>query len=251
MAQFLPESSLLDHIYIPFFRDPVKRVENCSNFFTHLEPDANGIFSIINLITDVEDGGTESVVPFIDIGKFDPETKDWFWFDGSGYPYRIKQSSTVEDGWALEAQWPLGYFGTDLEFDPFVLDYAKDGKELGFYSLANSDIRVFSGSPIFVTIEGKILSDKTVYGNENITTGLTSLNSEVNPEFYYDSITNKIYTNQNLLGVEPQNIKVYFYKSENTVSVKARLSSNAGGPASYTPIVDYYIVKLNGQYLRR
>lgn len=253
MAQFIPESSLLDHIYVPFYRPPIKRVENCSNFFTYLEPDANGVVSIINLRTDTAEGGTTPVVPFIDIGKFDPETKDWAWIDASGFPYRITQSSVDVSGWALKPLWPINHVNEELQFDPTDLTYSEEGKELGFYSSATIDsstVRIYSSNPVMLTIEGKIIQDKTVYGSENITTGLTELNTELNPEFYYDSINNKIYTNQNLLGVDPSNIKVYFYESANEVSVKARMATNAGGPAYYTPIVDYYIVKLNGQFLR-
>lgn len=252
MAQFIPETSLLDHIYIPFYRPPVKRVENCGNFFTYLEADVNGVTSIINLVTDTVEDGISPVVPFIDIGKFDSETKDWSWVDGSGFPYRIQRNST-DDGWVLKALWPINHVGIELDIDPTILTYDEEGKELGFYSTATNgslEDRMYPSNPIMVTIEGKILQDKTVYGSENLTTGLTELNTNLNPEFYYNPINNKIYTNQNLLGVNPRNIKIYFYDSINNVSVKARLSTNSGGSSYYTPIVDYYIVKLNGQFLR-
>lgn len=256
MVQFIPESSLLNHVYTPFYSPPIKRVENCADFFTYLEPDSNGITSIINLITDTRQGRTEPVVPFIDIGKFDPETRDWYWVDASGFPYRIYKNSD-SDAWFLRPQWPINYIGSELEFDPDILLYSEEGRELGFYSEAsffnNNDttsVRMYSSNPVMITIEGSILSDKTVYGNESVTTGLTSLNPGRNPEFYFDSINNKIYTNQNLLGFDPKHIKVYFYESIGEVRVKARLSSNSGGTAYYSPTVDYYIIKLNGQYLR-
>lgn len=256
MNQFIPESSLLNHIYIPFYNPPAKRVENCSDFFTYIEPDSRGIMSVINLITDSDQGRAEPVVPFIDLGKFDTETKEWFWMDDSGFPYRIYENSE-SNGWVLRPQWPINYVGSELSFDPDILIYGADGRELGFYSEASITqndetvtVRMYPGNPVMMTIDGVVLKDKTIYGNDSLTTGLTSLNSERNPEFYFDSINNKIHTNQNLVGFDPRNIKIYFYESIKEVSVKARLNANAGGTAYYSPTVDYYIVKLNGQYLR-
>jgi hypothetical protein len=204
-------------------------------------------------VSETREGAVAPVVPFIDIGKFDPETKDWYWMDASGFPYRIFWDNT-RDEWYLNAQWPINHIGDDLYFDPETLNYQETGRELGFYSTATtgnaSEFFMYSARPIQITIEGKRLRDTTIYGSENITTGLTQLNTELNPEFYYDSTVNKIYTNQNLIGVDPVNIKVYFYDSADSVSVKCRMSANSGGDAYYTPIVDYYVVKLNGQFLR-
>lgn len=255
MAQFIPESSLLDHVYIPFYSEPNKKVNDCSGYFTFLESDTNGVTSIINLSTeDTTDGGLTPVVPFIDIGKFDPETRDWYWMDASGFPYRISSSTQVTDGWALKAMWPINFEGVELQFNPEFLNYSEDGKELGFYSIAtdssDEEFRMYPSNPIMVTIEGKVLKDKTIYGNESTTTGLTDLNVELNPEFYYNSLTNKIHTNQNLLGFDLKRVKVYYYESIDEISVKARLSTNAGNSAKYTPVIDYYIAKLNGQFLR-
>lgn len=254
MDRFIPETTLLDNIYIPFYRSPEKRVKNCADYFTHFETDNNGVTSIINLVTDTDDDPMHPVVPFIDIGNFDTETKDWYYLDASGYPYRIFASDTSDTGWVLRALWPINYIDKDLDIDPNIVGYKSDGRGLGFYSnatLDGEDISMYTAAPIMVTIDGKALIDKTIYGDRDITTGLTDSNVELNPEFYYDYINNKIHTNQNLLAFDPKHIKVYFYESLNEVSIKARLSSNSGSDAYQTPVVDYYIAKLNGQFLLR
>ena len=254
MPRFIPETTLLDNIYIPFYGSPQKRVQNCADYFNRFETASNGVTSVINLITDGEDGQPQPVVPFIDIGNFDAETKEWYYLDASGYPYRIYSSDTSDTGWVLRSLWPINYIDKDLDLDPNIVGYAAEGRGLGFYSNATidgEDVSMYTAAPIMVTINGKALVDKTLYGDRDMTTGLTDLNVELNPEFYYDYSSNKIYTNQNLLAFDPKHIKIYFYESLNEVSVKARLSSNSGSDAYQTPVVDYYIAKLNGQFLLR
>lgn len=254
MPRFIPESSLLDNIYIPFYSAPEKQVKNCADYFTYLEPDTNGVTSIINLMTDTSDEIAKPVVPFIDLRNFDSETKEWYYLDASGYPYRLFSDSSSDTGWILRALWPINYIDKELMIDTSIVGYTEQGKSLGFYSTAildGNEINMYPSNPVMITIAGKTLVDKTIYGTRDMTMGISALNSDVNPEFYYDYVSNKIYTNQNLLAYDPNHIKVYFFKSLNEVSIKARLASNSGSDAFYTPVVDYYIAKLNGQFLLR
>jgi hypothetical protein len=130
MANFIPESSLLNHVYIPFYKPPSKRIENCSNFFTYIEPDSNGLMSIINLVTDNTDGATVPVIPYINIGKYDSETKEWFYVDASGFPYRLFYSNS--DQWYLNALWPINNINTQLIISPNAISYDSQGKNLDF-----------------------------------------------------------------------------------------------------------------------
>lgn len=246
MATYLPYNSLLNHIYIPFHQLPEKKIYNCVDHFTSLETGFNNQISTIDL--SLENG--EQVFPFIDLSKYDPDTKDWFWYDSDGMPFREKYNSS----WELDSVYDMGsYKNSTVTFsNPDELRYDSDGKELGFYSLgtvSGSAVNFYSGRPIFITINGEPLKDRTVYDEKSIN-NLTSVNVSSNKEFYYDSTSNKIYTNQNLSEVEPKNIKIYFYNIYNTVSVKCRLKSNNGYDSRITPIIDYYILKLNGQYLK-
>lgn len=246
MSQFIPESSLPNHVYIPFYRKPIKKVKDCT-YFKNIEIGSDGFLSIINL----NDPDGNPVYPFIDIGNFDIETKSWYWLDIYGFPYRIYRDGS--NNWYLSALWNINNFGKYLYFDPDDLLYDKNGHHLGFYSLSSSndeEHRMYTSSPIIVTIEGKIIKDKTIYNGNTNTTSLTKLSSYLNPEFYYDSINNKIYTNQNLGGIDPSMIKIYYYESFDSVSVKCKMDANSGGDALYTPTIDYYILKLDGQHLR-
>jgi len=251
--EFIPNTILLNNIYIPFFTNSVKKVFNCLNDFDQLEIGFNGVTSTISLSKQNEEE-YQQIIPFINMSKYDAETKDWFWYDTNNFPFRLEYIDGTS--WKLNSVWEFGeYYGHNLSFNPKKL--CNGSIESGFYSeLTGYDdeaflgVKFYSGRPIMITINEKILTDVTQYGNtENIPT-LTQLNTETNKEFYFDPDTNKIYTNQNLLGVDPAQIKIYFETIPNSISVKCRMMSNYGENSYSTPTVDYYLVKLNGQYLR-
>lgn len=250
MAQYIPDSMLLNNIFIPFIREPIKQVFNCEDDFKNLEVGSNGVTSVINLSKENEDGDMEPLFPYIDLRNFDSETKDWFWYDDRGFPYRIYR--TNDEDWALKSFWDFGKYndGTQYIIDPTNLSREDGGRKLGFYSNGNNNVKFYTGSPIILTIEGEIIQDRTVYGNSSADYNLTGLATEENKEFYYDSSTNRIYTNQNLNEFNAKQIKIYCYTVQQDVSVKCRLKANQGQDAFLTPTVDYYIIKLNGQFLR-
>jgi hypothetical protein len=249
---YLPESVLLNHVFIPFYQLPVKQIFNCSEHFKALEIGPNGLTSVINLSIENTDGNNELIFPFINLSKFDTETKEWFWYDDQGFPYRIYRTNDAE--WAVSPMWDFGNYYDFLEkaFDPTDLLREEGGKELGFYAntFARPDsIKMYTGAPIIITINGEILADKTVYGQQT-DYNLTSLMPEQNKEFYYDPSSNRIYTNQNLNEFDAKQIKIYCYTVSKEVSIKCRMKANQGKDAYMTPTVDYFITKLNGQYLR-
>jgi hypothetical protein len=250
MNQFIPNFFLLNNIYTPFYVPPKKNIFNCLDNCT-IETGFNGLLSTIN----IEDQGN-SIIPFIDISKYDYETKDWFWYDSEGFPLRIEK---VQDYWILIPQYSFGrYYGNQLTFNPNNLMYDQYGKNLGFYSLVThidntpteSDIKVYSGRPIILEIFGKVIKDMTDYNNLDSEIVLTEYNTESNKEFYYNFQLNKLYTNQNLNEFDFSQIKVHFFSTINSVKIKCVLSGNSGMNNYSTPTVDYYIAKLHGQYLK-
>lgn len=247
MSALIPESFLLNNVYTPFYVPPKKKIFNCQDNST-LETGFNGIQSTIN----IEDKGTE-VIPFIDMSRYDAETKDWFWYDNEGFPMRIVKGA---DGWVLSSIYTFSqYYNINLSFDPNVLMYDQYGKNLGFYSMATNpntgeQIKVYTGRPIVLEIFSKVVKDLTDYSTLSTDVSLTSINTEINKEFYYNSQLNKIYTNQNLSGFNLSQIKIYFFDTINSVKVKCLLSGNSGMNNYSTPTVDYYIAKLHGQYLK-
>lgn len=247
MSQFIPESFLINNVYTPFYIPPKKNIFNCQDNCT-IETGLNGLESTIN----IENNG-EAVIPFIDLSRYDVETKGWFWYDSDGFPLRLKRHSNGID-WALTPLYEFSqYYGMELTIDPNNLMYNQFGKNLGFYTLVTSpitDVKVYSGSPIVLELFGKVVKDMTDYDTLSTDITLTNLNSEINKEFYYNSQLNKIYTNQNLTSFDLTQVKIYFFNTINSVKVKCVLSGNSGMNNYSTPTVDYYIAKLHGQYLK-
>lgn len=250
MTRYIPDSVLLNHVYVPFVQAATPKIFNCIDHFTNLEIGPNGFTSVIDLTLINDDSSKERVFPFINLKKFDSKTKDWFWYDDIGFPYRIYKGT---GSWELQPVWEFGkYFGNPITFDPSNILYNQVGRELGFYSSArfyNSGITMYTGAPLILTINGETITDKTIYG-QSTNYNLTKFGVEENKEFYYNPSLNKIYTNQNLNELDLAQVKIHCYTVSKEVSVKCRMKANQGGDAYLTPTVDYYIVKLNGQFLR-
>jgi hypothetical protein len=245
MNQFIPESFLLNNVYTPFYIPPKKNIFNCQDNCT-IETGLNGLQSTIN----IENNG-DPIIPFMDLSKYDSETKDWFWYDEDGFPMRIQRSG---DNWVLIPLYEFSrYYGLQLIIDPNNLMYNQYGKNLGFYTLVISpvaDVKVYCGRPIIVELFSKVVKDLTDYDTFSTDITLTNLNTEINKEFYYNLQLNKIYTNQNLTSFDLSQVKIHFFSTVNSVKVKCVLSGNSGMNNYSTPTVDYYIAKLHGQYLK-
>lgn len=249
---FIPDSVLLNNIYIPFATHPEKKMITLKQASTL--QDNNGIHSIIDLNL------IDNIKPFIDLSKFDLETKDWLWYDLEGFPYRLQylNSSTI---WNLVPIWGISNVSfTDISnielnlkksfFDsesPEEIGIAING-QLNPVNIQNPVTyqKFYQGSPLIVTIEGNPIIDITQYASMESPV-LTDYNVSANPQFYFNAQQSRIYTNQNLLSYDASSIKIYFYTLPQDVSVQCRLKSNGNGESYVSPIVDYYIVKLNGQ----
>jgi hypothetical protein len=252
MIEYTPESILLNNIYIPFYIIPKKRILN-ANDNLKIETGLNGLKSVITLCD-----GENPINPFIDISKYDTETKDWFWYDSEGLPLRISRHSNGVD-WTLTSLYKVGkYYNKKLTFNPDVLLYNQFGKNLGFYSKVTAiddiattdDIKVYSGRPIFLELFGSVVKDVTDYDTFNTDITLIDIKANSNKEFYYDNIINKLYTNQNLAGFDQSQIKLHCFITYNSIKIKCLMSGNSGLKSYSTPTVDYYIAKLHGQYLK-
>jgi len=254
MATYIPNSTLLNHVYIPFVQPAKLQIFTVANDFPDLETGPNGFPSVINFNKTNANNSVEEIFPFIDLSKFDSETKDWFWYDDIGFPYRIIRDSTGL-AWELIPIWDFGkYIGSTITFTPETpLKREEGGNNLGFYSPSTIDtetVNMYTGSPIILTINGEVVKDRTIYGQTNANFNLTDLGVEDNKEFYYNSALNRIYTNQNLNEFDSAQIKIYCYTVSQEVSIKCRMKANQGKDAYVTPTVDYYIAKLDGQFLR-
>ena len=252
MINYYPDSFLLNNVYIPFYIKPNKNILNCKDNLS-IETGINGLQSTINLFNN-----ESNFVPFIDISKYDSDTKSWFWFDEEGFPLRISRHT---DGikWVLKPMFNISrLFGSSLTFDPESLMPSDNGPNLGFYSIiteineipSDLGIKVYNGSPIILRITGKTVKDLTDYNTFNNDINLSDYNTDANREFYYNLQLNKIYTNQNLTSYDVSKIELYCFITINKVKIKCLLSGNSGMNNYATPAIDYFIAKLHGQYLK-
>lgn len=228
--KFIPETILPDNIYIPFYSIN-KKIQTINNF---------QIENNIILLGDE--------FPYFDMSDYSYDTHEWFWFDSNNFPYDIKK---IDDYFVLYNKYGIGdNINTPLRIETTKLLYEQNGKKLGFYiPITIPEIKIYTGNPIILEINGEALIDKTDYYNNSNDIILTNKNVLSNKEFYYDFKYNKIVTNQNLSSFDLSQCKIYYYSIPNNISINCKLSSNKGINNFSSPFVDYYIVKLHGQYL--
>lgn len=246
--QFYPESYLPNAAYIPAYFQPIRHTLDGTQ--VQFEIDSTGQTSIINLETN---DGTK-ITPFIDLSRYDAESKDWLWYDDDGLYYRLTRSNNIDE---LNSLYPTRYSGIVRENESLIFNRnsielsssfaasyndPEEGIVTGTYSF-------YKYSPIIVTINNWSLTDISDYSNITSSDRLNRIDPS-KPEFYYD-FNGRLYTNQNVAGVDPKNVKIhYFTAGQNSITLSCRMSSNAGSASYFTPKVDNYIVKLKGQYLR-
>jgi len=233
---FIPESYLPTAPYIPAHCIPYRTSVDAANL--EYELDELGQSSILRLMLL-----DKFIIPFIDLSNYDTETKSWLWFEtASNFPYRYnKKDNTLTCLYLntiirISSISPI-YFdrdSTQLKRDVIISD--------------NETLTFNIYSPLILTINNEYINDISDYSTFKNNPKLDKVSSTV-PEFYYD-FNSRIYTNKNLAGSDPSQIKIYYFKvSDNDLKVKCRMSTNLGTVAYYTPKVDHYIIKLKGQSL--
>jgi len=221
-----PESNLLNNMFIPNYFNQIKLstqdsslVENDSFYYV---VDSLGRRSSIVLKT----------IPYIDLSKYDFERKDWYYVDVVGRfwrRYEIGEYVLENSAGVLQEVAYRCPLIPNLEYNP-----AFGGEKF---------------RPITISVGGNLLTDKTNYsGDRTIVPNLININTDTNKEFYFD-FNNTIYTNQDFGTFDAADIVIYFWTTINSVNVKCRAGTNIDGLSNYSPIVDYYIVKLAGQKL--
>ena len=237
VLRFTPESYLPSSPYIPSHFIPQIKSLDAKNF--EYEIDELGQRSIIKLEMD-----NNILVPFVDLNRYDSETKDWFWYDTvDNFPYRyLKATNKLVNMYPSKYSdlTPTGIFFFDKDIKIiYRLAVTPNGETVTFYKY----------SPLILTVNNEAYNDLTDYSNFKPSDRLNKVNNTIH-EFYYDFAA-RIYTNMNLAGIEPSNVKIHFFRvSDNKVQVKCRMSANLGAETYYTPRVNNFILKLKGQSLR-
>lgn len=237
MATIYPISSLLSSVYVPDFFES-KRVSTSDGTlikdvdFT-IERDINGRDSIIRL----------NKIPFLDFSFYDTQRKRWFATDKYGGKWR--QYGLGE--WIPE--WNI-FNGTNPKAAKVQL-VSMDGMEQGAVVSARSkpSYKFRQYKPIILSVNNFELNDIQNYsGGQTIVPKLDEVNPDRNKEFYYD-FKNTIYTNQDFSLYEDEDILIEFTINISDINISCRMDTNIVNLSPYTPIVDYYIVKLTGQNL--
>jgi len=244
---FIPNTVLLNKIYIPEFDIP--KLTELSGKDIILESDINGNPTIINLSNP-----DKKWLPFIDISKYDNKRRQWVFEDDDGLIFTIIDNLDLEFSMkaydysssekllsCLSLNYNLGYNLTDLTIS--IDNLTKKEK----YVISGYELLRYE--PIIVLVDGVKLKDVTHYFS-NVSDTLNDILTTQNKEFYFNDKNNRLYTNQNLTGVRKEDIKIYIYTLTDYIKLKCRMASNIKTHAYVTPIIDYYIVKLNGQSFR-
>jgi len=200
--------------------------------------DENGLNSIIELV----------IPPYIDFSYYDNDRRMFFTVDKWGNKWReynrgdyvIEDNSNI----SLSGRTSKIYYSIDN-----VLKNVKDYLRIGEFSTDGPLINELSFTkykPITVKVGTEELTDITDYSFNNQPT-LNFINTTKNKAFYFKE--NKIYTNLELLGYNINDIDITYYSTVNSVNVTCLMSTNTAGYSNYTPIVDFFMLKLTGQTL--
>jgi len=242
MPKFIPETSLLNNVYVPQHVEPKPAILTNDN---------------LTIIGNVISLGEAK--PFIRYEWFDHSRREWSWCDASGFPYRFSYGEEVDalkrkhfTGWHCEGVW--GTFRarnieTLNEYPTATYDKSDElyfGQMVDLSATINTSgsvweagtLRLYLRTPLVVVVDGMMLSDKT-----NWATFAKGGPLEDN-EYRYDRSQNTIELGA---GYADQQVSVGFYQAHNEVSVKCRMAANEPHVSHVSPVVDYYIVKLSGQ----
>lgn len=237
--RFYPESYLPNAPYIPLHFQFQQVTYDAT--LVQYELDKNGQTSIIHLSNK-----DEIIIPFVDINRYDSETKDWFWYDpDTNFPFRFNKYDNT-----LVSIYPTDYSTLTLTLvAPLSFNASTSRLEATFVYSDDKYHTFYKYSPLILTVAERAYLDLSDYSSFKPTDRLNRVNV-TNQEFYYD-FDSRIFTNQNLAGIDPARVKIHLFKiSDNSVQIKCRMSSNAGSETYFTPKVNNYIAKLKGQSLR-
>ena len=215
-----------------------KTLVNDSNY--RILQDANGVNSIIEF----------DIVPFIDFNNYDNERRMFYSVDKYGSAWRVYKYGdyVIELNEIFKNQWyykSLTYFSMENLFKKNVgnIDFINDNEPLtGSAYLSELDIKTYK--PISIKVQNQEVVDVTDYVF-NVIPILNFVNTENNKQFYFKG--NRIYSNIDFLTYNIDDIDISYFRTIDSLNVTCVLDANAFNYSNYTPVVDYYMLKLTGQ----
>ncbi len=237
-----PNSSLLTSVFVPDFFDTkvVSTKESTlvkDKDFT-FEYSVDGLLSIIKL----------NKVPYLDLSKYDHQRRQWYSVD----QYENLWRKYDPGDWIIETD---SFYTLPGLYDPTGIDLSRyysvyDLSPLSYLTTTTAEtngltLKVYS--PISINVNDLEVLDITDYSKgTNIVPILNTINPDDNKEFYFDKNTT-IYTNQDFSQYSDTSIIISYHVNVDKINVKFRMNTNTTELSSYTPTVDFFVVKLTGQ----
>jgi len=212
--------------------------------------DDNNVISIIEL----------NYKPYINLSFYDNDRRKWYsvdkynstWRHYSRYDFILEQDGdydisarpyTLVDGDKLNG---IYYSMNNIYKNQYDYLYYSDNTTGNQNDIIKDELDIKPYSPVELSILGVNATDVTDY-TYNSTYELNYITQELNKEFYVKN--NKIYTNIDLTIYETKDIDIAIETTTTSLKVNCVMSANALNYSNYTPVVDYYILKLTGQHL--
>jgi len=216
--------------------------------------DFNNVTSVIEL----------KVKPYIDMNNYDYDRREWFNVDKYGNTWRhyvlgdyILEEERVYDiaDHPYDENDPKSgiYYSMNNIYKTLYdyLDYSVSShatiiNDMLGIKFKNEDYGLIKFMPIVLKIQDKVIKNITDY-DFNVAPILNFITSEYNKEFYV--VGNKLITNVDLTLYEPTDISISYDTTVSELKVHCTMNTNSVSYGNYTPVVDYYILKLTSQKL--
>jgi len=202
--------------------------------------DINGLNSIIEL----------DVIPYIDFTKFDYDRRKFFSIDKYDNLWRkyvvndyIFEEDTIHEissGYSTTRFYSMYNILTSIPY----LNVGHPGHSAHLNIVKDFDIKQYE--PITIYANGEKLTDVTDY-SFNVNPTLNFVNSDFNKQFYIKG--NKIYSNIDFLRYNTADIDISYKHTVDGLNVSCVMGANSSANSNYTPVVDYFMLKLTGQNL--
>jgi len=209
-----------------------------------LKQDSYGIYSIIEFTN----------VPYIDYSKYDYDRRQFYNVDINDSLWRkyVPGDYIIEKDYTIDRNAHMSYviFSMENVLPSYDSIYYGEGMPSENHELLTY-LKVEEYQPITISVNKQQLTDITDY-SFNIQPKLNDISPEKNMEFYFDK-RNRIYSNIDFtkydIDVNPLNLRIKLYNTISNVNVSCYMHTNNSKYSNYTPVIDYYILKLTGQTL--
>jgi len=194
--------------------------------------DENDVSSIIEFKT----------TPYVDYSKYDYERRRWFQVDTYNSLWRkyVKGDYILEEN-KIQTDDIVKFYSMENIYKN-LFDCLTSVQDYGLDEIAELNFTSFK--PVTLVIEGNVYEDITDY-SLNISPKLDYIVPDRNHQFYVKG--DRIYTNTDLTRYNIDDIDIKYFYNISDIKVHNIMNTNSASYSNYTPVVDYYMLKLTGQ----